>query len=137
MTNNHQNQPQVLGSHYDLAQIFNDLNTRFFEKKISASITWGRRRKARSKKSSIRLGSYHHDTRAIIINPCLDQAQVPAICVERIVFHEMNHQKYPIKRVKGKNLIHYREFYEYEKTYPYLKEADSWIKANLGLLLSY
>ncbi len=129
---------QTLGIYFDLMPLFVDLNRRFFDETIEAQLTWGIRRKERSVKRSIRLGSYHPASKTIVINPCLDQAIVPMMCVERILFHEMLHQHLPAKKDRaGKNRVHYPEFYDFENKYPYLKEADGWIKANLKRLLSY
>lgn len=127
------------GIYFDLSPIFHDLNQRFFNEKIEATLKWGQRRThTGSNKRSLRLGSYHPHSKTIVINPCLDQAMVPLICVERILFHEMLHQYLPaIKSPTGKRLVHYREFNEFEKTYPYLIQADSWIKLNLSRLLQY
>lgn len=127
------------GIYFDLAPLFNDLNARFFNDGIRATLKWGIRRKAaHGSKRAIRLGSYHPSKKMIVINPCLDQAMVPTICVERILFHEMVHQHCPMKKSSsGKNLIHHREFYEFEKKYPYLKEADQWFKVNLHRLLRF
>ncbi len=127
------------GIYFDLRPIFSELNRRFFAEAIDAQLRWGIRRTLKHKsKRSLRLGSYHPHNRTIFINPCLDQAIVPAICVERILFHEMIHQHLPAKRDHaGKTRIHHQEFYEFEKKYPYLREADGWIKANLARLLAY
>lgn len=125
------------GLYFDLLPMFHDLNRRFFNETIAASVKWGIKRRAMGQsKRSLRLGSYHPHSKTIIINPCLDQAMVPHICVERILFHEMLHQHLPAKKSSsGKTLIHHREFNEFEKTYPYLKEADFWLKTNLPRLL--
>lgn len=128
------------GLYYDLAPMFEALNERFFKQKnIFARLRWGKKRSGSNlSKRSIRLGSYQPSSKIITIHPCLDQAIVPSICVERILFHEMLHQHFPAKKCKsGRMLVHYREFYEFEKKYPYLKEADLWIKANLQRLLSF
>lgn len=125
------------GVYFDLGPMFHDLNRRFFNDRIAADLKWGIRRTEKTKRS-IRLGSYRPQTKTIVIHPCLDQAIVPMICVERILFHEMLHQHLPAKKDRaGKNCIHHREFNEFEKNYPYLKEADSWIKANLKRLLTF
>jgi len=125
------------GLYFDLHPIFCELNSRFFGGKISAHLRWGQRRTIANKRA-IRLGSYHPKQKVITINPCLDQAMVPSICLERILFHEMAHQYFPAKKSPtGKNLVHYREFNEFERNYPYLKEADLWLKANLSRLLRY
>jgi hypothetical protein len=127
------------GTYFDLAQIFSELNSRFFYGKIEAELRWGNKRSPPpAAKHTIRLGSYHPLKRLITIHPCLDQAAVPGICVERILFHEMAHQIFPSKRSpSGKILVHYREFNDFEKNYPYLSEADRWIKTNLPRLLRF
>lgn len=125
-----------LGFYYNLAPIFVDLNQRFFNKEIVAELKWGRRQTSKYKKRSLRLGSYHPESKTIIIHPCLDQDIVPLICVERILFHEMLHQYMPAKKSPGgKMRIHHEDFNRFEKTYPYLSEADTWIKTNLSRLL--
>jgi hypothetical protein len=131
--------PEHIGIYFNLLPIFDSLNGRFFNGEINASVKWGIRRKPIGQsKHSIRLGSYHPHTKTILINPCLDQALVPHICVERILFHEMIHEHFPAKKsADGRNLIHYREFNEFEKKYPYLKQADHWLKINLPRLLKY
>jgi len=124
------------GIYFDLEPIFIELNQRFFANQIDAKLRWGLSMK-RAPKFSIRLGSYQPHNRLITIHPCLDQAIVPLICVERILFHEMNHQYWPAKiSPTGKRLVHHREFNLFERRYPYLQEADTWIKANLKLFLS-
>ncbi|MCA9508689.1 MAG: hypothetical protein KC505_09750 [Myxococcales bacterium] len=127
------------GIYFDLSPIFADLNQRYFNEKISAHLRWGIKRTHNgARKKSIRLGSYHPGKKLITINPCLDQACVPLICVERILFHEMVHQRFPARRSStGKVLVHYREFNEFEKNYPHLCLADHWIKTNLNRLLKF
>lgn len=126
------------GRYFDLLPIYHDLNQRFFAGTIQATIRWGRRLAPSTRKRSIRLGSYNPNNKVIVIHPCMDQAIVPRICVERIVFHEMLHQHQPSrKNARGKLQIHHRDFYAFEKKYPYLQEADAWIKANLNLFLLF
>jgi hypothetical protein len=126
-----------LGLYHNLEPIFMDLNQRYFALTIEASIGWGQKRTTNQKRS-IRLGSYYPHKKAIFIHPCLDQAIVPHICIERIVFHEMVHAHLPGKLSSaGKLLVHYPEFYEFEKKYPYLEQADRWLKANLPRLLRF
>lgn len=128
------NTPQ--GIYFNLADIFTRLNGQYFAHSINASLRWGPRRKLGKPQSSVRLGSYFSTDRLITINPILDQAMVPLFCIERVIFHEMNHQKCPSKKLKnGKNQFHTPEFYAFEKNYPHLEQADLWIKANLLRLL--
>ena len=130
---------EFIGTYFNLMPIFRDLNQRFFHDKITARVRWGRRRSfAAHAKCSIRLGSYSPSNQTIIINPCLDQASVPLLCLERILFHEMLHQHLPAKKSsRGRSEIHHRQFKDFEKSFPHLKEADLWIAANLTRLLKY
>lgn len=128
---------QKTGFYFDLSMMFIALNTQYFSGKVEATIRWGHKRPS-ARKRSIRLGSYQPQKKIITIHPCMDQALVPKICLERILFHEMAHQIFPAKKsASGKMLVHYREFNDFEKTYPYLKEADRWIKSNLQRLLKF
>jgi hypothetical protein len=123
------------GIYFDLELIFKELNERFFAGSINARLRWGIRRQSEGKKS-LRLGSYQPKNKIITINPCLDQAVVPRLCLERILFHEMIHQYMPAKKsALGKNSIHHDEFNAFEKNFPFLKEADLWLSANLARLL--
>lgn len=116
--------------------IFEDLNKQFFSDSIAAQIRWGQCRKSKKTRRSILLGSYNGLKKTITIHPALSQSEIPLICLERVVFHEMLHQKFPQKN-NERNCIHHKEFLDFEKQYPYLKQADIWIKNNLKKLLSY
>jgi hypothetical protein len=125
------------GLYFDLPTIFERLNQQYFDGGIKARLRWGKRYGGRAIiRRSVRLGSYYDKEKVITINPILDQAMVPLICLERVLFHEMGHQKFAgAKTASGKNSYHSKEFYAFEKNYPFLKEADLWISANLPRLL--
>ncbi len=129
----------VLGRCFDLQQIFDDLNARFFDGKIQATIGWGRQRPrtgwrfCRSRR--IVLGSYHSRRRAITIHPHLDRPRVPRYVIEAVVFHEMCHQLVPDVRVGGRRQMHTRPFWEQVKRYPQHAEALKWERENVRYLL--
>ena len=131
--------PIAQGTYFDLNRIFRELNARFFDDGIRATLRWGKNKRTDGFiKRSIRLGSYNPKSSLITIHPCLDQAIVPLICVERIVFHEMLHQHLPPRRSsKGRTLYHHADFNRFEDGYPYRAEADLWFKINLARLLRY
>lgn len=123
------------GIYFDLIPIFNQLNKKYFNNQIKASLRWGSKRSSSKPKKSIRLGSYQPSHKIITIHPSLDQAMVPIICIERILFHEMAHQRFPAKKdLRGRILVHYHEFFEFEKRYEHLSQADNWLKHNLSQL---
>lgn len=92
------------GDHHDLLGIFNDLNARYFDGACHALITWGRRAKRRSKspRQAIRLGSYTSLERLIRIHPLLDRPWVPRYFVAYVVYHEMLHHMIPSARGDGR-----------------------------------
>lgn len=126
---------KIKGIYFDLGEIFLDLNERFFSRQIEANLIWGRNGPKKRNQVSIRLASYHPQSKTITINPILDKAIVPKFCLERILFHEMAHQQFPSKKsLLGRNIAHHKEFKNFEKNYPYLKEADKWLKDNINKL---
>jgi hypothetical protein len=123
------------GRCFDLQDIFDRLNERFFQGGISAEIGWGRMPGKRRRKS-IRLGVYDHQTREIRIHPALDRVDVPLFFVEFIVFHEMLHQLFPSPpHGRGRRVHHPRGFRDRERAFPLYERAMQWERQNLGVLL--
>ena len=131
--------PIRYGVYHDLNEIYLTLNSHYFNSRVDATVTWGRHRSHRnSKKYSIRLGSYDMESGSITIHPVLDQASVPRLCVERIVYHEMLHQTCPARRVSRDRLrIHTAEFRAAERLFIGAELADSWFKSNLEKILHF
>lgn len=126
------------GIYHCLNRIFSELNQEYFSSEIFAEIAWGQAGSfAGRRRTSIRLGSYHIKNKFITIHPALDQAFVPRICVARIVYHEMLHQKHETIRVRGKNRIHTPAFKQEEKLFSAAELADKWFKANLEKILKF
>ena len=125
------------GEHHDLRQIFDELNARYFENKIDASITWGARTGRPRRRNSIKMGSYSVEERLIRIHRSLDRAFVPRFFVEWIVFHEMLHQIHDIKVKNGRREFHSRAFLDAEARFDRYVEARAWERANLDALLTY
>ena len=124
------------GVYHNLLELFEKLNRQYFNERIVATIRWGQRQKA-SRKSSIVLGHYSDEKKRIVIHPSLDQAMVPTLCVERIIHHEMLHQVFPIRIVRGRRQIHTREFKIAEAEFKGAKMVDKWLKANLDRILRF
>lgn len=127
------------GVYHNLDQIYAQLNHFYFDNSVNATLAWGRHRApVRGRKYSIRLGSYDPKGRSIIIHPALDQALVPRLCVERIVYHEMLHQKHPSIRIsRHRHSIHTPDFKAAEKRFLGAELADAWFKSNLDKILHF
>src|SRR5579863_8840659 len=77
---------------YDLQEIFNDLNLRYFHGLMACPLLgWSRR------PSRVMLGHYDPSHNAIILSRLLDQPRVPKLAVEYILFHEMLHLRFPVE----------------------------------------
>lgn len=71
----------------------------------------------------------------IIINRLLDNKKVPAFYIEYIVYHEILHELFPIRRQAGRWVHHSVEFRRREKTFPLYREARLWEEEQLPRLL--
>lgn len=125
------------GMHFDLNELFDRVNEKYFDNTVDAPITWGKMPRAR-RRNSIRLGSYTPEDHLIRIHPFLDQSFVPRYFVRYIVFHEMLHAHLGVdESPSGRQRIHTSEFNRLEHAYPDYRRAVAWHDnpKNLGKLL--
>lgn len=128
---------ETRGEIFDLQEVFDDLNARYFDGKIDARITWGPRTTRRRRRTSIKMGSYSVEDRLIRIHPSLDRRFVPRYFLEWIVFHEMLHQVHDIPVVGGRRQFHTPEFLAQERSFEHYDRARRWERMNLDRLLYY
>ena len=108
---------------YDLEEIFENLNRRFFRSKLSnVRLGWTPRR------SRTILGHYDSAHRTISISRWLDSAGTPRYLVEYLVFHEMLHARFPVVRRGHRRIIHPPEFLAAEREFPKFEEARRKLK---------
>jgi hypothetical protein len=111
------------GTHYDLEQVFERLNARFFDGMLGQPMLGWSRGQSRSM-----LGHFDPSHNAIIISRIFDREQVPILALEYVMFHEMLHLRYPVDHAGARRRVHTKEFREAEKTFPQLKEAKELLK---------
>ena len=131
---------ETAGKVFNLQEIFNDLNRRYFIGAIDARITWGQRLSKNGKRrrhNSIKMGSYSVEDKLIRIHPSLDRNFVPRSFLEWIVYHEMLHQKHAIPIVKGRRQFHTREFLNDESGFEHYHISRRWERENLNRILVY
>jgi hypothetical protein len=117
------------GRCYDLEKIFADLNRRFFAGRLGlVQLGWTPRR------SRTILGHYDSAHRAISISRWLDSPEAPPYLVEYLVFHEMLHARYPVKRQGHRRVIHSAEFRVAEKRFPEYEQAVRQLRRLCGSL---
>jgi hypothetical protein len=111
------------GQVYDLEQIFDDLNTRFFFGLMGRpQMTWSREQARNA------LGHYDPAHNAIVVSRVFDHPRVPRYAVEYIVYHEMLHLRHPVKVRGGRRCVHPPQFHADEKQFPELDKAKEFLK---------
>ena len=111
------------GHVYDLDEIFDDLNVRFFDGLLGRpQMTWSMEHARNS------LGHYDPAHNAIVVSRVFDRPHVPRYAVEYLVYHEMLHLKHPVKMRGSRRCVHSREFMTEEKLFPQFEQAKLFLK---------
>ena len=111
------------GACYDLVEIFEDLNLRFFGGLMARpELGWS----LRASRSS--LGHYDPSHNCIVISNWLDRPEVPPLVVEYVVYHEMLHLRHPAKYTGTRRQVHTKEFREAENQFPEVNRARELLK---------
>jgi hypothetical protein len=118
------------GFFFNLQEIFDDLNRRFFQGKIRVQLLgWS------AVRSRTVLGHYDSAHSSITISRWLDSARTPRYLVEYVVFHEMLHVVHPVGRNGHRRVVHSAEFRAAERRFPQYEQARRRLKqlsAGLG-----
>ena len=111
------------GHTYDLHEVFDDLNRRFFHGLLGRpQMSWSTER-ARNN-----LGHYDPAHNTIVVSRAFDQPGVPRYAIEYLVYHEMLHLKHPVRLRGSRRCFHSREFQAEERLFPHLDDAKRFIK---------
>ncbi|MGE0670205.1 MAG: SprT-like domain-containing protein [Parachlamydiales bacterium] len=126
----------VHGEHYNLQEIYDQVNALYFEGRVDVQITWfgSQKRAARRRRT---LGLYDFNSKLIKIHRLLDQPHFPSYFISYVVYHEMLHHlfpPYPPKR--GRRKIHHADFKRHEKKFAEYSLAKEWEKENHQIFFS-
>ncbi len=111
------------GHVYNLEEIFDDLNRRFFFGLMARPLmTWSERRSRQS------LGHYDPAHNTIVVSRIFDSPQVPKFAIEYLVYHEMLHLKHPVKLRGSRRCVHSREFAAEERLFTDFDKAQLFLK---------
>jgi predicted metal-dependent hydrolase len=111
------------GHFYDLDEIFEELNTRFFHGLMARPrMSWSQTRTRRI------LGHYDPAHNVIIVSRIFDHAAMPRYVLEYIVYHEMLHLKHPVRLRGSRRCVHSAEFQAEEKLFPRAPEANAFLR---------
>ncbi|MBI2677519.1 MAG: M48 family peptidase [Candidatus Koribacter versatilis] len=111
------------GQTYDLHEIFDALNARFFHGLLGRpEMTWSREHARNS------LGHYDPAHNTIVVSRIFDRPQVPRYAVEYLVYHEMLHLRHPVKLRGARRCVHPAALQEEERLFPELEKAKAFLK---------
>ncbi len=111
------------GHRWDLDEVFESLNTRFFHGLLGRPIlTWSAHSARRM------LGHYDAAHNTIVVSRVFDRPDTPRYAVEYLLYHEMLHLKHPVRVKAGRRCVHSREFQAEERLFPQLEDAKAWLK---------
>lgn len=111
------------GRHYDLTEVFDAVNRRFFEAQMERpDLGWSLR------VSRTILGHFDPSHNAIVLSRILDGPKVPRLAIEYVMYHEMLHLRHPVEIRGATRSIHPPSFQAEEKKFPQLKEAKLMIR---------
>jgi len=112
-----------VGHHYNLDEIFESLNARFFHGLLGRpTLTWSAHHARRM------LGHYDAAHNTIVVSRVFDRPDTPRCAIEYLLYHEMLHLKHPVCVKAGRRCVHSREFQAEERLFPELAAAKAYLK---------
>jgi predicted metal-dependent hydrolase len=112
-----------IGHHYDLDEVFETLNARFFHGLLGRpTLTWSAHHARRM------LGHYDAAHNTIVVSRVFDRPDTPRCAIEYLLYHEMLHLKHPVRVKAGRRCVHSREFQAEERLFPELEAAKAYLK---------
>ena len=112
-----------VGRYYDLNEVFETLNLRFFHGLMGRpTLTWSAHQARRM------LGHYDASHNTIVVSRVFDRADTPRCAIEYLLYHEMLHLKHPVRVKAGRRCVHSREFQAEERLFPELEQAKAYLK---------
>jgi hypothetical protein len=112
-----------VGHHFDLNEVFDSLNMRFFHGLLGRPIlTWSAHHARRM------LGHYDAAHNTIMVSRVFDRPDTPRCAIEYLLYHEMLHLKHPVRVKGGRRCVHSREFQAEERLFPQLEEAKAYLR---------
>ena len=113
----------AVGRYYDLDEVFESVNLRFFYGLLGRPVlTWSNHAARRL------LGHYDAAHNTIMISRVFDGPRVPRYAIEYLMYHEMLHLKHPVKVRGGRRCVHPREFQLEERLFPEWEKAKEYLK---------
>ena len=111
------------GDYYDLNEVFESVNARFFYGLLGRpTLTWSAHHARRM------LGHYDAAHNTIMVSRVFDRQETPRCAVEYLLYHEMLHLKHPVRVKAGRRCVHSKAFQAEERLFPELDAAKAYLK---------
>lgn len=111
------------GQRWNLDEVFESLNTRFFHGLLGRPVlTWSEHTARRL------LGHYDAAHNTIMVSRIFDRPGTPRYAIEYLMYHEMLHLKHPVSVRRGRRCVHGPAFQEEEKRFPEIDAARNFLK---------
>lgn len=111
------------GSVYDLQEIFDAVNLRFFYGLMAPpTLTWSAHAARRI------LGHYDSAHNTIVVSRVFDRPHVPRAVIEYLMYHEMLHLKHPVRMKGSRRCVHSPAFQQDENLFPDLADIKRQLK---------
>ncbi len=112
-----------VGRYYDLNEVFDSLNLRYFHGLMGRPVlTWSTVAARRM------LGHYDAAHNTIVVSRIFDRPDTPRCAIEYLMYHEMLHLKHPVSVRAGRRCVHSREFQAEERLFPQMDSAREYLK---------
>lgn len=124
------------GNVYNLKEIFNEINTEYFEGKVKLNITWFGKPNQRCR-SRVTVGLYEDSLKLIKISKLLDSSLFPHYFISYVVYHEMLHHVCPsYVDERGLRRIHSKEFKQREALHRHYNLSQDFVRKNQNYLFA-
>ena len=111
------------GHLYDLDEVFESVNQRFFHGLLGRpTLTWSGHVARRM------LGHYDAAHNTIVVSRVFDRPGTPRFAIEYLLYHEMLHLKHPVTVRAGRRCVHGPEFQAEERLFPELEQARDYLR---------
>jgi hypothetical protein len=111
------------GRHYDLDQVFDAVNARYFGGGLARPrLTWSRTITGRL------LGYYQRSGDRLMISQALDDPQVPRAVMELVMYHELLHKHLGVQVVNGRHYAHTEAFRQAERQFEGFAAAQQFLE---------
>jgi hypothetical protein len=110
------------GTHRDLAEVFERVNRGCFGGRLGPPrLVWSRRHTGR------KLGHYQPLTDTVMLSLNLDDARVPDVAVDFVMYHELLHRELGAQIVNGRHIVHGPAFRRAERRFPGYEAAQAFL----------